>query len=266
MTGTGTGNLPDHPEFKLLPAEDSATYATTKPAEYISSVSSTSSSAIFFFSDSALAKLKTTATGENEGDWISTNDALCALIWNRVTSARQEIGITDPNPPYTMFNMVINGRSRLPPPIPSDYMGNCVFISKAFLALSPSSSPPSLSSTASTLRESILEVDSAAMQDKILAVSKVDDIGRLAPGGYNSHGRHLGCTSWAGQEYYSLDWGRMLGEKCERVRWRKTISDGIFVIFPRLEGGLEVYLGLQKACLAVLRKDEMFNEFAEWRC
>jgi hypothetical protein len=175
-----------------------------------------------------------------------------------------------------MFNMTVNGRSRLEPPISPEYMGNVVFVSKAALPIAALTSPtPNLADTASMIRNSIVAVDSKAIRDKIKAVSLVDDIARLAPGGYKSFGRNLGCTSWSQQPYYSLDWGTVLGGKCKRVRWRRTISDGIFVIFPRIPsgedadlgpGGLEVYLGLQREHLEALRKDEVFNEYAEWRC
>ncbi|KAL2072960.1 hypothetical protein VTL71DRAFT_10284 [Oculimacula yallundae] len=270
MKGEGTGRLEDHPEFTLLPPDKSATNET-KAAEYISKASDTSSSAILFFSDESLAGLKTFAGAGEKESWISTNDALCALIWSSVTKARQDAGMGEI--PYSMFNMVVNGRSRMDPPVSEDYMGNVVFVSKAFLTTEILASTTSIPTIASTLRKSVQEIDDKIIKDKIKAVASVDDIGRLAPGGYNSHGRHLGCTSWANQAYYSLGWGSKLGGRCERVRWRNKISDGIFVIFPRIlsesgiesRGGLEVYLGLQKEQLRSLQKDETLNSYAEWR-
>lgn len=270
IKGEGTGRLSDHPEFNLLPEEKSATRAA-KATEYISKASA-SSSVIFFFSDEPLAQLKNAAGKERNEDWISTNDALCALVWSRVTKARSKVGMGDAT--YSMFNMVVNGRSRMDPPVPEECMGNVVFVSKAFLPLEPLVSGLGLSEIASTIRKSVLEVDNPLIKDKIHAVSLVDDIGRLAPGGYNSFQRHLDCTSWANQGYYSLEWGNTLGGRYERVRWRKIISDGIFVIFPRIPpgfgsegncGGLEVYLGLHQEHLDYLRTDHIFNQYAQWR-
>ncbi|KAF8861992.1 hypothetical protein BDZ45DRAFT_617871 [Acephala macrosclerotiorum] len=271
MKGEGTGRLADHPEYNLLPEDKSATLES-KPAEYISKASDTSSSAIFFFSDDSLAQLKRSADQKADGDWISTNDALCALIWSRVTKARHSVGMGDAT--YSMFNMIVNGRSRMDPPMSDEYMGNVVFVSKAISGLDALTSSSELADLASIIRKSVLEVDNKAIKDKVKAVASVDDIGRLAPGGYNSFGRNVGCTSWANQAYYSLDWGKALGT-IERVRWRKTISDGIFVIFPRITseagvnaggGGLEVYIGLEKEPLELLRKDKVFTQYAEWRC
>ncbi|KAE8448462.1 hypothetical protein EG329_009527 [Mollisiaceae sp. DMI_Dod_QoI] len=272
MKGEGMGRLADHPEYNLLPEEKSATHET-KASEYISKTSDTSSSAIFFFSDDSLGRLKAAAGKGADGNWISTNNALCALIWGRVTNARRTVGMGDAK--YSMFNMIVNGRRRMDPPVSDEYMGNVVFVSKAAHSLDALTSTSSLPDIASMIRKSVLEVDNKAIKDKIKAVSSVEDIGRLAPGGYNSFQRNVGCTSWANQAYYSLNWGKVLGGKCERVRWRKTISDGIFVIFPRITSevgleaggsGLEVYLGLQHEHLECLRKDEVFNQYAEWRC
>ncbi|XMA13606.1 hypothetical protein WAI453_006397 [Rhynchosporium graminicola] len=78
MIGEGAGKLEDHPEYTLLPAEKSATN-DTKTAEYISKASDMGSLAILFFSYESLARLKI-AAGARDGDWISTNNAICALI------------------------------------------------------------------------------------------------------------------------------------------------------------------------------------------
>ncbi|CZT04294.1 related to trichothecene 3-O-acetyltransferase [Rhynchosporium agropyri] len=223
MIGEGTGKLEDHPEYTLLPAEKSTTN-DTKTAEYISKASDMGSSAILFFSYESLARLKIAARAR-DGDWISTNDAMCALMWSRVTKARQETGMG--GIPYSMFNMVVNRRSRMKPPVSEEYMGNVVFVSKAFQTTDTLVATVNLSGIAATLQKSVQEIDDQAIKDKIKAVASVNDIGRLAPVGYNSHGRHLGCTSWASQSYYSLDWGKTLGGRCERVRWRNKISDGI---------------------------------------
>lgn len=275
MVGRGTGRLEDHPEYQLRPSENSATHSSAG-STYISQLPDTndrSNSAIFFFSDESLVRLKHDAS-QQEKSWISTNDALCALIWSAVTRARNDICLGDAT--YSMFNMTVNGRNRLDPPMSAEYTGNAVFISKAFLSLPDLlSESRDISHIAKAIRDSVAAIDDTVINDKIKAVSEVDDIGRLCPGTYNSHKRHLGCTSWSKQPYYSLEWGSALGGKCRRIRWRRNISDGIFVIFPRVPegevekmdgGGLEVYLGLQHDALGVLCNDAIFKSYAEIRC
>ncbi|XMA13605.1 hypothetical protein WAI453_006396 [Rhynchosporium graminicola] len=91
--------------------------------------------------------------------------------------------------------MVVNRRSRMKPPVSEEYMGNIVFVSKAFQTTDTLVATVNLSGIAATLRKSVQEIDDQAIKDKIKAVASVNDIGGLTPVGYNSHGRHLGCTS-----------------------------------------------------------------------
>jgi trichothecene 3-O-acetyltransferase len=65
MQGEGSGRLQDYLEYTLLPAEKSATFGT-ESTEYISKSSDTTSSAIFFFSDASLRKLKGAATAKED--------------------------------------------------------------------------------------------------------------------------------------------------------------------------------------------------------
>lgn len=281
MTGEGTGLLEHHHEYKLRPAKQSVTHVKSYQ-EYISQGTEGTDTEVIFFPDDALEGVKKAAlkkgnqpridTTVEEARWISTNDALCALIWSRVTAARK-LGA---DVPYSMFNMIVDGRSRLAPPMSQEYIGNVLFVTtKAALPIALlDSTVENLADTALIIRQSILAIDDRNMKDKIKAVTKVDDIGRLAPGGHSSQFHHLACTSWAGQLYYGLDWGKTLGGKAKRVRFPKNLSDGIMVILPRIPksdaqlgaGGIEIQLGLQKQAMERLRQDKIFNQYAQWRC
>jgi hypothetical protein len=281
MKGEGTGRLEDHPEYKVRPAEDSVTGQTANQEYMAAGSTSTTGTATLFFSESSLESLKKSAliqplpsgSSEQVPSWISTNDALCALIWSRVTKAR-DLG---EDVPYSMFNMTVDGRSRVEPALPAEYIGNVVFVTtKAILRLETLASPnASLPEVALSIRNSVLAVDNAAIKDKIKAAASIDDIGRLAPGGYSSQQRHFACTSWSGHAYYALDWGKVLGGRCRRVRFPKSLGDGVCVIFPRIsqsaelgfdEAGLEVQIGLEGVALGKLREDEILNRYAKWQC
>ncbi|KAI9651370.1 hypothetical protein NHQ30_001411 [Ciborinia camelliae] len=271
--GAGTGELENHPEYKLLPESTSTT-------PYLSYSSDVVDTGIFFFSDDSLQRLKELANeGSDDTSWVSTNDALVALIWSSVTSAR--IAASDSPEPSTpsVFAMTVNGRHRLLPPMSPNFIGNVVLISKSlstFSALTSSSSNSTrLGTIARKVRQSVGDVDNAKVKDVIKAIQNVADLNRLQPSGYESHQRNIGCSSWSGQPYYSLDWGQTLGGKCRRFRWRSLKTDGIFIIFPRIpgdegerlgEGGLEICMGLRRECLVSLREDKFFSRFAEWRC
>lgn len=285
LQGAGTGRLQDHPEYALAP-EGATARAAEDPSSYYPSSESVLS-AVFFFSDEALERLKMAATepGADDGDegtaWISTNDALIALFWCCITSARVAGSTRATCEIFPLFAMAVNGRSQLRPPMSPDYCGNVVLIAKTLSKINDllSEQPRCLAKAASLIRKAVNVVDDAYVRDVIQMVGKVDDVSRLAPRRRPASEYSLGCSTWARQPYYSLDWGSTVGGACERVRWRRFKTDGLFLIFPRLpsteglkgglqarQGGVEVQLGLQSDHLQRLMKDAVFTEFAEWRC
>lgn len=284
MKGLGTGNLEDHPEYRLAPEGAKARAAEDPSAFYPSSANV--DSAVFFLSDEALQRLKMAASslGPNTLEMmkdvprISTNDALTALFWCCITSARMNGNTKAADEIFPRFAMAMNGRRHLRPPISPDYCGNVVMIAKTFSTanrLLPQE-PERLAKAALLVRESVEVVDDAYIRDVIQLVRNVDDVGRLAPRRRPAVEHSLGCSTWATQPYYSLDWGNTVGGFCERVRWRRLQTDGLFIIFPRLprvetlegtsQGGVEVQLGLQRDHLRTLMEDPVFNEFVQWRC
>lgn len=285
LQGAGTGTLEHHPEYALAP-EGATARAAEDPSSFYPS-SENVHSATFFFSDEALGRLKMAATmpGPDDGEegtaWISTNDALIALFWCCITSARVAESTKATSEIFSLFAMAVNGRSQLHPPMSPDYCGNVVLIaktlSKADDLLSPQ--PGRLAKAASLIRKAVNVVDDAYVRDVIQMVRNVDDISRLAPRRRPAVEYSLGCSTWAKQPYYSLDWGSTVGGTCERVRMRRIRTDGLFVIFPRLpsteslngesdarQGGVEVQLMLQSDHHQRLMKDAVFTEFAQWRC
>ena len=71
---------------------------------------------------------------------------------------------------------------------------------------------------------------------------------------------------------YEFDWGAGLG-KAESVRDLKVTGEVIgtpvlpvCVILPRRpDGGLEVLILMKEAAIEMLRQDEEFSSFVEWR-
>lgn len=273
LQGEGTGRLEDYPEYKLLPEDLSST-------PYVSTSSDVAGTGVFFFSDDSLRRLKELANeGSNDLSWVSTNDALVALIWSRITSAR--LATSNSVDLYTpsLLVMTVNGRNRIQPAMSPTFTGNVVLISKSISTfsdlISSSSNTSKIGAIARIVRQSVRDVDEARVRDVIKVIQKVSDLNRLEPSGYKSYQRNVGCSSWSGQPYYGLDWGNNLGGKCKRFRWRSLKTDGVFVIFPRIpavegeqaeEGGLEICMGLRRECLQALREDKVFGQFAEWRC
>ena len=284
LQGTGTGRLEDHPEYTLGPegataraAEDSSVYYPESPDVQ---------SRIYFFSDKALGRLKLAATvpSTNNGvecaTWVSTNDALIALFWCCVTSARMVECKRAPSEIFPLFGMAVNGRQQFHPPISPDYCGNVVLIAKTLTKVDHllAQEPGRLVKAASLVRKAFNVVDGAYARDVIRMVQEIDDVGRLAARRRPGIEHSLGCTTWARQPYYGLDWGNTMGGACQRVRGRSLKTDGLLLIFPRIasaeslngasdarQGGIEVQLGLRSEHHERLLADPVFTDFAQWR-
>lgn len=285
LQGAGTGKVEDHPEYRLAP-EGATARATEDPSVYFPD-SPDVQSRIYFLSDKALERLKLAATvpstndGVESATWVSTNDALIALFWCCVTSARMVESKRATSEIFPLFAMAVNGRQQLQPPIPSDYCGNMVLIAKTLAKADDllAQEPGRLAKAASLVRKAVNVVDGAYARDVIQMVQNIDDLNRLAPRRRPAMEHSLGCTTWARQPYYSLDWGNTIGGACQRVRGRRYTTDGSFIIFPRMasaeslngpsdgrQGGIEVQLVLRSEHHQRLLEDPVFTEFAEWRC
>lgn len=283
--GEGRGRLEDHPEYTLSP-KGGVVRATEDPSAFYPT-SADVDSAVFFISDQSLKQLKMAAKTPGPDDKlgtdgiheISTNDALIALFWCCITFARIKDNTRALNEIFPRFGMAMNGRSHICPAMSADYCGNVVLIAKTFSHADDliSSQPGRLARAALLVRKSVKVVDNAYIRDVIQMVRNVDDVGRLAPRRRPAVEHSLGCSTWARQPYYSLDWGQTLGGSCERVRWRRLQTDGLFIIFPRLspgsrgprtatQGGVEVQLALKRDHLQTLMKDPLFTEYVQWRC
>lgn len=281
--GEGSGRFEDHPEYTL--SLEGTTARATEDASAFYPKSANVATAVLFLSDHALESLKRAITtpGPNAAEesgaaaGLSTNDALIALFWCCITSTRcaERAGATEEV--FSRFAMAVNGRSHVRPPMSPDYCGNVVLIAKASSRVSDLLGQQSgrLTKAALLVRQSVKAVEHAYIKDVVQMVRNVD-VNRLAPRRRPAVEHSLGCSTWARQAYYSLDWGSTVGGSCERVRGRRLQTDGLFIIYPRLhsteglssasQGGLEVQVGLKSDHLERLKKDPLFGEYVQWRC
>lgn len=76
---------------------------------------------VFHFSADSLRKLKAKANAESNTTKISSLQALSAHVWRCITRTRNF-----PPDQKTSCRMAINNRARLNPPVPGEYVGNCI--------------------------------------------------------------------------------------------------------------------------------------------
>ncbi|XAR64053.1 Quinate O-hydroxycinnamoyltransferase [Bertholletia excelsa] len=84
---------------------------------------------IFRFSSKAIARIKSKANADCNSTNISSLQALSAFMWRCVTRVRRF-----PYDQQTSCRLAINNRSRLVPPLPAEYFGNCIQTVKGTVA------------------------------------------------------------------------------------------------------------------------------------
>ena len=246
---------------------------------------------IFFFSKAKLKDLKEMIS-KLEGDetsWISTNDALASLIWccatvahktdihNNLESIKNKNGSVkrQVNEGSSMLGFVIDARRYLRPPLPARFIGNVLMwgcIVEPFSRVVPTAQ--GVTECAHSLRRKIKQYDDTYLPHLIGALRSVPDISRVRLHKMGFDGRSIVVNSWAAHEWYDLDWGEVVGGRCERLRIHKPKFEDFCLVLPELKdcersreaAGLEVIIILKTHHMKALRENELFNRFAEWRC
>ena len=193
----------------------------------------------FLLPAAALKELKTLATSQKPASssepYISTHDAVCALIWRTTMAARVAAGEISKSD-STTFGMPIDGRSQLSPPQPADFMGNNAIGFKIGESVEKLIAPESLGAAAFAIRTGVKSVDDSYLRNLITVLKEVPDYGQVFLDMLEFiKTTGLFLTSWAKFQYADLDFGKKFG-KCEIFRFPSGgYMNGIAVIFPPLK-------------------------------
>lgn len=259
-SGRNAGKLEDHPEYILLPFTP-----TEAPPKMLSS---SHRGQIFYFSPESLAALKAEASPANatepsDQNWLSTNDALSALLWRTVMAVQSPLETLEGDP-VSVFNIAIDGRQRTDPKVHKDtlgcflqYVAVSVPIRKMLISLN-------LADLAIQIRKKILAADNQFTDDVVTLVEQLEDVDRLVPTAFlDVPGFNCVLTSWIGFDLYALDWGSLLGNKIEAVRVPHIgCINGLSIVLPMLpNGGMEVLVGVEGKSLDRLLNDPMITKF-----
>ncbi|KAH7096142.1 transferase [Auriculariales sp. MPI-PUGE-AT-0066] len=204
------------------------------------------------FPSEKLATLKAvTSAGLPEGQWISTHDALNALIWVAVQRAKgKETSLS--------LAFSINVRSRLAPPVPESYIGNAFYMAIA------RSGGSSLADYALAVRQANNAVTAEKLEDFLRAAAARPDL-------YEAHNNSDGpllITSWADFPLGGLDWGQQAfgGVQPDRIMQPLRLRANLAVVYAKLSStsGIDVEIGLEPDEMDRLLGDEELKTFAEW--
>ncbi|KAK7534671.1 trichothecene 3-o-acetyltransferase [Phyllosticta citricarpa] len=219
---------------------------------------------VFYFSPESVRKLKVGASPENakitpeseRPEWISTADAMAALIWRSVMSAQHDLDTMQSNP-QSILAGTLDVRRRMHVPIHPQTLGNFWALSHTTMDIR--------SNLAIAVRRTLQDVNRQSYYDEIASlVEQLEDVHRLpmiecARDWLHSHdlGRY---------PLFDLNWGTALG-KVQSMRLPVTgMLQCLEAVLPRLpDGGLEVYVGVEKSRLDRLRKNPEWRRFAELR-
>lgn len=258
-------DIKNYPQYKLEPTPPPAKDTEDAPIAPTFTLPPMART-LFYFAAPKLAALKFSASPSSS--FVSTNDALCALLWSSIARARTwpDNATEGQEPPSSLLGFAVDGRRRLSPPLPPTYLGNVNIYASARLPVSTLSKTTELNSIAPAIRAANAELDNDRIQDVIALVNSLANVTDLKPGFNSFLGPDLAITSWRDMGLIGLDWGAGIG-KIEAVRFPETGFDGLCIILPALaDGGLEVVVGLEECAMERLKGDETFMAAAEVRC
>lgn len=262
-SGRHKGRLEDHPEYTLIP------FTPQGPPPKMASPDHRGQ--VFYFSPAALAALKAEAwpdraTQPTSERWISTNDALSALLWRTVIAVQSPLAGLEGDP-LSVFNIAIDGRLRTDPPVHPNTLGCFLEYVAVSAPIRAMLSTMNLADLAVLVRKAVRRANKHFTGDVISLVDQLEDVDRLVPTAFlDVPGNHCVQSSWANFELYGLDWGSTLG-KIQSVRAPDVgVINGLQIALPPLpDGGLEILVGVETNALYRLLHEPLWTKFAKAR-
>ena len=217
----------------------------------------------FRFSAPKLAKLKVEASKEcPPHSWITTNDAVTAILWKAITKARsQNLNVSDNT---TLFRAV-NGRRLLRPPVPDAFLGNTVQCASIHLSIKDLTDNMSTSAITLLIRESTQQVDDFFIRSLATLLRNEPDK-RTVAYGMKHPDREFVVSSWAGLPTYPEGgFGSLLGMPEFVRRPKLTPFEGLAYLMPKdLKGNIDLAIGLKESDLDKLRSDAEWMSYVEF--
>lgn len=259
-----SANLPRENIIPLLANDEiSAIHkAQERPQESLSS--GVAADWVYFsFSASTLGSLKTAATEDMTSDFVSTDDALSAFVWQSVTRARMRR--LDSRDMKSTFERQVDSRRHLG--ISELYTGNVTCKVSVSMPLKDLLDHR-LGAIASQLREAISPQADLGLQTRTAATqlhASLQSPPTTSPSRSQVSSTNIKMSSWAKEDCYNFDFGGLLGKPEAVRRPRFDAWEGLAYMMPRtLDGEIVVALCLRSDDLEALKTDEMFGKYAKY--
>ncbi|KAL2813945.1 trichothecene biosynthesis acetyltransferase [Aspergillus cavernicola] len=218
----------------------------------------------FRFSAVKLAELKNRASNAADFDpavrFISTNDATCAFLWQRILSVRLRRRQTPDD--LCKFSRAVDVRRMMG--ISPEYMGVTVSNASCYLTFREVTTS-SLSFLASTLRQPLSQVNEYAVRSFATFLSQTEDKTPIAYAGKFNPDTDMGISSIAGAPLYHMDFGPLLG-KVELVRRPNfsPIMSTIYLMPETRNKDVDMLVCLPEVDIQALRDDPEWTAYVEY--
>ncbi|KAL2167889.1 hypothetical protein VTG60DRAFT_676 [Thermothelomyces hinnuleus] len=218
----------------------------------------------FRFSATALSKLKALATPTEGWDPsmrpVSTNDAVTAFCWQRVTSVRlRRRGTPEAR---TKICRAVNARKTLG--VPSEYMGDMVTIVNSSFTFQELADAP-LSAVAGQLRRDLTAVNTPEyIRSFATFIANTPDKSIISYGGKFNPDTDMGTSSAAHVRLLEVEFGPLGKPSLIRRPNFGPIKSELYVMPRTLDGDFDILLCLKEVDMVGLMEDAQWNEYADY--
>lgn len=206
------------------------------------------------------SQASTLCSGSSDIKYISTNDAVSAFIWSRVSAVRSA---WLPKDSSSMLIRAVNGRKRLDPPLSNAYMGHTILCCHTSIPLQ-NVIEDDLSSTAAEIRRTLLGVDDRQVRSFFHLLQTEKDKTTINYGAKMNPAADIMITSFAAQKLYETDFGDGLGMPAFVRRPMLPDAQSLLYLMPTTrEGDIDLIAGLSDDEFKGLLRDEKWGEYTE---
>ncbi|CAM1507706.1 Fc.00g045540.m01.CDS01 [Cosmosporella sp. VM-42] len=209
----------------------------------------------------ALKSLKIAASPAE--DWITSHDAVNALCWRTHVRGRYQAKlILDED--IARFAFPVEFRRLVDPPLPPQYLGNAVLMTKVELPVKTLLGPSGLRIAAATIRAGVRQVDTAYVSNFIAVAKSLENPGQLKINlKLEQPATAFGSTSYKSFAHSTMDWDSTLG-RFEKLRLASGVTgEGMSIILPvQSDGSWEVTVTIEKDLVEGFRVDGEWTRYA----
>ncbi|TKX25757.1 trichothecene 3-O-acetyltransferase-like protein [Elsinoe australis] len=210
------------------------------------------------FSADSLARLKDQASKQTTVSYITTDDAIGALCWQRVAKARQE-RLGDGVKSY--FARPCSMRKYLGLQGYIGHMVDTLFVDEVDVWSRP------LCEVAASLRKMLQQDEEIVHHVRAVAtmLSRLDDRSVMINGVHLDPNRDIVLSSYANIKCCQQSYGPILGQAHAARRPKMPPWPSLCYLMPRAkDGSMALAMCMSEDDLTILREDEVLNSFAEY--